>query len=82
MRRRTLDALKDLNEIQGRELGNPETATRIAQFELAFRMQTSVPTVMDIAKEPAEVLEAYGAKPGVPSLANNCLLARRLVEPV
>ncbi|MFN7813025.1 MAG: DUF1501 domain-containing protein [Planctomycetia bacterium] len=80
MRRRSLDALKDLNDIQAAELGNPETVTRIAQYELAYRMQTSVPDVMDIAKEPAEVLEAYGAKPGVPSLANNCLLARRLVE--
>ncbi|MFN9368641.1 MAG: DUF1501 domain-containing protein [Planctomycetia bacterium] len=80
MRRRSLDALKDLNELQARELGNPETVTRIAQYELAYRMQASVPTVMDISKEPAEVLEAYGAKPGAPSLANNCLLARRLVE--
>ena len=80
MRRKTLDALKDLNELQARELGNPETLTRIAQYELAYRMQTSVPDVMDISKEPKHVLEAYGAKPGEASLANNCLLARRLVE--
>jgi hypothetical protein len=80
MRRKTLDALKDLNELQARELGNPETVTRIAQYELAYRMQTSVPDVMDISKEPQHVLEAYGAKPGEASLANNCLLARRLVE--
>jgi hypothetical protein len=80
MRRKTLDALKDLNELQARELGNPETVTRIAQYELAYRMQTSVPDVMDISKEPKHVLEAYGAKPGESSLANNCLLARRLVE--
>jgi hypothetical protein len=80
MRRKTLDALKDLNELQARELGNPETVTRIAQYELAYRMQTSVPDVMDISKEPQHVLEAYGAKPGESSLANNCLLARRLVE--
>ena len=80
MRRKTLDALKDLNELQARELGNPETVTRIAQYELAFRMQASVPDVMDIAKEPQTVLDAYGAKPGQSSLANNCLLARRLVE--
>ena len=80
MRRKTLDALKDLNELQARELGNPETVTRIAQYELAYRMQTSVPDVMDISKEPEHVLEAYGAKPGEASLANNCLLARRLVE--
>ena len=80
MRRKTLDALKDLNELQARELGNPETVTRIAQYELAFRMQASVPEVMDISREPPEMLAAYGAVPGEASLANNCLLARRLVE--
>jgi hypothetical protein len=80
LRRKSLDALKDLNELQARELGNPETVTRIAQFELAFRMQASVPEVMDISREPQQVLDAYGATPGSPSLANNCLLARRLVE--
>jgi hypothetical protein len=80
MRRKSLDALRDLNELQAKELGNPETLTRIAQYELAYRMQTSVPEVMDISKEPAHVLEAYGAKPGESSLANNILLARRLVE--
>jgi hypothetical protein len=79
-RRQSLDALKDLNELQARELGNAETLTRIAQYELAYRMQTSVPEVMDISREPANVLEAYGAMPGQASLANNCLLARRLVE--
>jgi len=80
MRRLTLDAIGELNHKQAAEMGHPETATRIAQYELAFRMQMSVPDVMDISKEPAEVLEAYGAKPGASSLANNCLLARRLVE--
>jgi Protein of unknown function (DUF1501) len=80
MRRRTLDALRDLNELQARELGHPETATRIAQYELAYRMQVSVPEVMDISRESTETLEAYGAKPGESSFANNCLLARRLVE--
>jgi hypothetical protein len=80
LRRDTLDALRDLNEIQGKELGHPETATRIAQYELAFRMQTAVPEVMDITKETKETLEAYGAQPGGASFANNCLLARRLVE--
>jgi hypothetical protein len=80
LRRQTLDALKDLNELQARELGNPETVTRIAQFELAYRMQASVPDVMDISREPQHVLDAYGARPGAASLANNCLLARRLVE--
>jgi hypothetical protein len=80
MRRKTLDALRDLNEEQARDLGHPETLTRIAQYELAFRMQMSVPEVMDISREPQEIREAYGAQPGESSFANNCLLARRLVE--
>jgi hypothetical protein len=80
MRRLSLDALRDLNDLQARELGHPETATRIAQYELAFRMQMAVPEVMDIAREPRRVLQAYGAEPGASSFANNCLLARRLVE--
>ena len=80
LRRRTLDTLQDLNGYQVDELGHPETQTRIAQYELAFRMQTSVPDVMDISKESQETLDAYGAKAGAASLANNCLLARRLVE--
>jgi hypothetical protein len=80
MRRKTLDALADLNSLQAEEMGHPETLTRISQYELAFRMQTSVPEVMDISKESVATLEAYGAKPGEASLANNCLLARRLVE--
>ncbi|MCP5559032.1 MAG: DUF1501 domain-containing protein [Verrucomicrobiaceae bacterium] len=80
LRRKTLDALKDLNELQAAELGHAETITRIAQYELAYRMQASVPEVMDISKEPQHVIDAYGAKPGEASFANNCLLARRLVE--
>ncbi len=80
VRRMSLDTLRDLNEIQGRELGHPETQTRIAQYELAYRMQMSVPEVMDINRESAATIEAYGAKPGESSFANNCLLARRLVE--
>jgi hypothetical protein len=80
LRRQSLDALRDLNEIQERELGHPETLTRIAQYELAYRMQTSVPEVMDITREPKHVIESYGAEPGASSFANNCLLARRLVE--
>jgi hypothetical protein len=80
MRRRTLDVLRDLNEAQEHDLGHPETATRIAQYELAYRMQVSVPEVMDISHEPKEVLERYGAEPGKASFANNCLLARRLIE--
>ncbi len=80
MRRLSLDALRDLNEIQAAELGSPETRTRIAQYELAFRMQTSVPEVMDISRETRQVLDMYGAQPGASSFNNNCLLARRLVE--
>lgn len=80
MRRQSLDALRDLNEIEERELGHPETLTRIAQYELAYRMQTSVPEVMDISREPKRILDDYGAQPGGSSFANNCLLARRLVE--
>ncbi len=80
LRRLSLDALRDLNEFQAEDLGHPETKTRIAQYELAFRMQMSVPEVMDITQEPKHVLEAYGAKPGGGSFANNCLLARRLAE--
>ncbi len=80
MRRQSLDTLQRLNELQVKEMGHPETLTRIAQYELAFRMQVSVPEVMDISQESEKVLEAYGAEPGKTSLANNCLLARRLVE--
>ena len=80
LRRRSLDALKELNQLQAKELGHPETLTRIAQYELAYRMQASVPEVMDITKETKQTQEAYGAKPGEASFANNCLLARRLVE--
>ena len=80
LRRRSLDTLKQLNELQAEQLGHPETLTRIAQYELAYRMQTSVPEVMDISKESQKTLEDYGAAPGGSSFANNCLLARRLVE--
>jgi len=80
LRRKTLDALDTINQAQYEEFGNPETLTRISQFELSYRMQASAPEVMDISREPAHVLEAYGAVPGASSLANNCLLARRLVE--
>ena len=80
MRRLSLDALRDLNEIQAGELGHPETLTRISQYELAFRMQTAVPEVMDISQESQATLDRYGATVGGSSLANNCLLARRLVE--
>jgi len=79
-RRRSLDALKSLNEAEAAQFGDPETVTRIAQYELAYRMQMAVPEVMDISKEKQDILDLYGAKPGEASFANNCLLARRLVE--
>ena len=80
VRRLSLDTLRELNQIQANELGHPETQTRIAQYELAYRMQMSVPEVMDITRESPQTIAAYGAKPGESSFANNCLLARRLVE--
>lgn len=80
LRRTTLDTLNQLNSLQAEEMGHPETQTRISQYELAFRMQTSVPEVMDISQESQHTLDAYGAVPRESSLANNCLLARRLVE--
>ena len=80
LRRRSLDAIQELNRLQADEFGHPETLTRMSQYELAFRMQTSVPEVMDITRESAATLSSYGAEPGAASFANNCLLARRLVE--
>ena len=80
LRRKSLDTLNALNAMQADELGHPETLTRMSQYELAFRMQTSVPDVMDISKEKQTTLEDYGAEAGAASFANNCLLARRLVE--
>ncbi len=79
-RRRMLDALGDLNELAWREHHDAETRTRIAQYELAYRMQKSVPEICDITHEPEAVRERYGVEPGKDSLANNLLLARRLVE--
>jgi hypothetical protein len=80
VRRRSLDTLQKLNEFELQQFGDPETLTRINQYELAFRMQLAVPEVMDIKQEPQKILESYGAQPGAASFANNCLLARRLVE--
>jgi hypothetical protein len=98
LRRRMLDTLAEMNAAEFERSGDPETQTRISQYELAYRMQTSVPEVMDISHEPKHILEMYGAQPGFvspaetaddprvlykgddPTFANNCLLARRLVE--
>src|SRR3984957_4238100 len=79
-RRRSLDALRDLNEMELNATGDPEIATRISSFEMAYKMQTSAPELMDIASEPKSIHEMYGTEPGKVSFANNCLLARRLVE--
>jgi hypothetical protein len=93
-----LDTLAQMNEAEFQHSGDAETLTRIAQYELAFRMQISVPEVMDLSREPQHILDLYGAKPGFvspaesaddprvlykgddPTFANNCLLARRLIE--
>ncbi len=80
IRRAALDALAEINRQTESEFGDPETVTRIAQYEMAFRMQTTAPEVMDITREPEAIREMYGAAPGKESFANNCLLARRLVE--
>jgi hypothetical protein len=79
-RRRSLDSLRELNEAEAKLYGDPETLTRIEQYELAYRMQVTVPDVFDISKEPEYIREMYGAKPGEGSFANNCLQARRLIE--
>jgi hypothetical protein len=76
----TIEALAELNALQCERNGDPETLARIAQYELAFRMQVAVPDVMDIAHESAKTIERYGATPGAASFANNCLLARRMLE--
>ena len=80
IRRWVLDGVQELNQLKYSGVGDPEILARIEAFEMAYRMQTSVPELMDIQKEPPEVLELYGAEPGKASFANNCLLARRLVE--
>ncbi len=79
-RRRVLDTVQQLNQAQLADVGDPEIATRISQYEMAFRMQTSVPELMDISIESPATLAEYGATPGKASFANNCLLARRLIE--
>ena len=80
LQRDSLDAVNGLNKIRLDAVGDPEIATRVNSFEMAYRMQSSAPEVMDISKEPKHILEMYGAEPGKASFANNCLLARRLIE--
>src|SRR2546422_10427501 len=80
MQRRTLDLIKELNQKHLGAVGDPEIATRINSFEMAYRMQSSAPELTDVSKESLETLKMYGAEPGKPSVAMNCLLARRLIE--
>src|SRR6478752_7231057 len=80
LQRESLDAVNALNREHLSEVGDPEIATRINSFEMAYRMQAQAPEAIDISKEPAHVLKMYGAEPGKPSFAATCLLARRLVE--
>lgn len=82
MKRQTakLDAVRDLNLARLTEVGDPEISTRISSYEMAYRMQTSGPELMDLSTESQATLDLYGAKPGEQSFANNCLLARRMIE--
>jgi uncharacterized protein (DUF1501 family) len=76
----SIEAIRELNQHRLAQVGDPEIATRTSSFEMAFRMQASAPELMDLSSEPQGILEMYGAEPGKSSFANNCLLARRLVE--
>jgi hypothetical protein len=80
VQRDSIDTINRLNRLEDATLHDPEIQTRIAQYEMAFKMQTSVPGLVDMSKEPQSVLDAYGAQPGDGSFASNCLLARRLAE--
>ncbi|MEL7161620.1 MAG: DUF1501 domain-containing protein [Bacteroidota bacterium] len=80
LRGSSIAAINEINRRQHAAVGDPETLTRISQYEMAFKMQVSVPEVMDISKEPAYIHALYGTEPGKASFANDCLLARRLVE--
>jgi uncharacterized protein (DUF1501 family) len=76
-----LDSLAEMNHLQYEKLGDPETRTRIAQYEMAFRMQASAPELTDVSKEPESVWKAYGEDARTPgSFAQSCLMARRLAE--
>ncbi len=80
LQRESLDLINSLNRDHLQVSGDPEISTRISAFEMAYRMQASAPNVMDLSREPKHVLDMYGAKPGEPSFAATCLLARRLVQ--
>ena len=80
MQRESLDLIRDLNHQHLAAVGDPEISTRINAYEMAYRMQTSAPELSDLTQEDPKTLEMYGAKPGEASFANNCLLARRMIE--
>jgi len=80
LRKDAIETINRLNKIEYDEIGDPEILSRISQYELAFRMQMTVPEATDVKSEPAYIHEQYGTTPGATSFANNCLLARRLVE--
>ena len=78
--KQVIDAVNDLNRLRNEVVDNPEITTGISQYELAFKMQASVPELVDLSGEPQSTLDMYGAKPGDGSFASNCLLARRMAE--
>ena len=80
IKQKVIQTINDINKLEHKEMGDPETLTRIKQYEMAFKMQMSVPEAMDIEREPDYIHELYGTEPGKASFANNCLLARRLAE--
>lgn len=80
LKRHAIDAINEVNKEEYNTYKDPETLSRIAQYEMAYKMQVAVPEVMDISQEPAHIHELYGTEPGKESFANNCLLARKLVE--
>ncbi|MFN6202962.1 MAG: DUF1501 domain-containing protein [Acidobacteriota bacterium] len=80
LQQQSIEAINQLNRLQYESTRDPEILTRVAQYEMAFRMQSSVPELTDMSREPQSVLDMYGARPGDGSFASNCLLARRLAE--
>ena len=80
LKKKILESINEINLKEYKKFGDPEVLTRINQYEMAYRMQISVPEVMDIDREPDTIKDMYGVKPGKESFANNCLLARKMVE--
>ena len=80
VRKETMNSIKQINELEHQEVDDPNILSRIAQYELSFKMQMTVPEATDISNEPDYIHQSYGTSPGENSFANNCLLARRLAE--